>query len=446
MNTPICDFVKKYADSNPTRLHMPGHKGTSLLGFEHLDITEVEDADVLYSSKGIIKESMENASSLFSTAKTLYSTEGSSLSIRAMLYLVAMYAKEQNIKPVILAGRNAHKAFLSGVALNGIEVDWIYPEENEGLLSLNLTPEKLKSYLENYEENPIALYVTSPDYLGNTLDIQALSAVCKESNMLLLLDNAHGAYLNFLPENQHPIALGADICCDSAHKTLPVLTGGGYLHISKSAPEIFINQAESAMALFASTSPSYLILQSLDMANKYLADSYREKLAIFTEKSLKIKEALTEKGYTLFGDEALKITVFAKKYGYSGTELAGILNKKGISPEFADPDFLVLMLSPENTDEDLEELKTALLSVEKKTATLHPVLSVNRLEKALSIKEALFSSGIETSITNAEGKILASYAVSCPPAVPIAVCGEVINEQAVKAFEYYGIEKIRIVK
>lgn len=446
MNTPICDFVKKYAGNESIRFHMPGHKGKGFLSLEHLDITEIAGADVLYSAEGIIKESMENASSLFNTAKTLYSTEGSSLSIRAMLYLTKLYAKEMGKKPDILAGRNAHKAFLSAAALTDFEVEWLYPHESEGLLSCKITPEKLRSYLEKAEEKPVALYITSPDYLGNTTDIKGLSAVCREFGLLLLVDNAHGAYLNFLEKSQHPIALGADICCDSAHKTLPVLTGGGYLHVSRCAPEVFKAEAESAMSLFASTSPSYLILQSLDMANKNLAEGYRERLSAFTEKVVKIKTALTQKGYTLFGNEALKITVFAKEYGYYGTKLAEILESKNIFCEFADADFLVLMLTPENTDRELDLLLNVLLNTEKKQAITNTAPKAFKLKKALNIRQALFSQSVEVKTKDALGKTLASYNVSCPPAVPIAVCGEVIDENAVKAFEYYGVEKIRIIK
>ncbi|MBQ2687955.1 MAG: aminotransferase class V-fold PLP-dependent enzyme [Clostridia bacterium] len=445
MNTPICDYVKKYAENSNLRLHMPGHKGTSFLGIEHLDITEIQGADVLYSAEGIIKESMDNAASLFSTAKTLYSTEGSSLSIRAMLYLLKLYAKGKGRTPLILAGRNAHKAFLSAAALNDFNVDWLYPEKSEGLLSLKVTPEQLRAHLEKCKEMPVALYITSPDYLGNVSNIKELSALCREFGLLLLVDNAHGAYLNFLKESAHPIALGADICCDSAHKTLPVLTGGGYLHISKNAPEIFIEQAENAMSLFASTSPSYLILQSLDMANRYLAKGYKEKLSAFTEKSQNIKKALTQKGYTLFGDEVLKITICAKKYGYLGTELAEILKGKNVVCEFADKDFLTLMLTPEN-EEDLNELKDVLLGIEKRQKINDAPPCVTVPKKAMGIRDALFCQSIEVNAKEASGKILASYNVSCPPAVPIAVCGEIIDENALKAFEYYGIEKLRIVK
>jgi arginine/lysine/ornithine decarboxylase len=112
-------------------------------------------------------------------------------------------------------------------------------------------------------------------------DIKSISAICKKHGVLLIVDNAHGAYLEFLSEPMHPIKLGADICCDSAHKTLPVLTGGAYLHISPESAKLFADKAKKSLALFGSTSPSYLILQSLDAANKYIADGYREKLAEF---------------------------------------------------------------------------------------------------------------------------------------------------------------------
>ena len=219
MNTPICDFVRSYADSRQLRFHMPGHKGMGTLGVEHLDITEIDGADVLYRADGIIKESEANASRLFGTALTKYSTEGSSLSIRAMLYLTVLYAKSIGQEPRILAGRNAHHTFMTAAALLDLQVDWLYPENWESLVPCKITAEYLDRVLD-HPDKPVAVYITSPDYLGNVADIAELSAVCHKHGVLLLVDNAHGAYLNFLPENRHPIALGADICCDSAHKTL----------------------------------------------------------------------------------------------------------------------------------------------------------------------------------------------------------------------------------
>ena len=122
MKTPICDFVKHYAESGTRRFHMPGHKGVSSLGLEHLDITEVVGADSLYDADGIIGESERNASEIFD-CPTFYSTEGSSQCIRAMLYLTLLHARNQGKAPLIAAGRNAHKTFLGSVALLDTDVD-----------------------------------------------------------------------------------------------------------------------------------------------------------------------------------------------------------------------------------------------------------------------------------------------------------------------------------
>lgn len=444
MNTPICDFVKSYDDKNCIRAHMPGHKGESVLGFEHLDITEIKGADSLFEASSVIKESEENASALFE-AHTFYSTEGSSLCIRAMLYLSLLYAKKRGKAELILATRNAHKTFLSAVALLNLEVEWLYGEKNS-YLSCDINAETLDKKLSLMQEKPVAVYLTSPDYLGNMLDIKALSDVCKKHDVLLLIDNAHGAYLKFLCDSLHPLDLGATMCCDSAHKTLPVLTGGAYLHISESADEMFKNKAKSALSLFASTSPSYLILQSLDKCNEYLSDGYKKRLSAFAEKVSSLKETLKNHGYILAGDEPLKVTVRAKKYGYNGFELAEKLREKNIECEFSDSDFLVLMLSESMSECELEKLKCALLSIEKRDEikTTPPALSIP--QKAMSIRDAVLSVSKTVDVKDSVGKILGMTSVSCPPAVPVIVSGEIIDESALSVFSYYGIENCEVIE
>ena len=236
MNTPISDFVRSYAASKALRLHMPGHKGKGPLGVEERDITEIGGADVLYQSEGIIRQSEDNAARLFGAGRTLYSTEGSSLCIRAMIYLAMLHARAAGRTPKVAAGRNAHKTFLTACALLDAEVEWLYPE-TAALLSCPVTPEQVEAAVKG-PQGATAVFVTSPDYLGHQTDIAALAAVCRRYGALLLVDNAHGAYLRFLAPSRHPMDLGADLCCDSAHKTLPVLTGGAYLHISGGVPKI----------------------------------------------------------------------------------------------------------------------------------------------------------------------------------------------------------------
>mgnify|MGYP000799776666 CR=1 FL=1 len=283
MNTPIADFVGRYTASGTARLHMPGHKGKPFLGCEALDITEIQGADALYEAEGIIAESEANAAALFGAGRTLYSTEGSSQCIRAMLYL-ALTNRPAGTSPVIVAARNVHKAFVYAAALLDFDIQWLWPAPQDAgaLCSCPVSAAKLTGALQGLAQQgkrPFGVYITSPDYLGGVQDIAALAEVCKDFSVPLLVDNAHGAYLRFLPQGgQHPIALGAAMCCDSGHKTLPVVTGGAYLHLGKNAPVQDEAAVRNALALFGSTSPSYLILQSLDKCNQILSEGYPLRL------------------------------------------------------------------------------------------------------------------------------------------------------------------------
>lgn len=443
MNTPICDFVREYARKDPLRLHMPGHKGLSVIGPESLDVTEVEGADVLYHARGIIRQSEENAAALFGTAATFYSAEGSSLCIRAMLYLALLRAGEEGREPLILAGRNAHKTFLTAAALLDVEVEWLHPQEGS-LLSCPVGAAELEAAFSG-ERKPTAVYVTTPDYLGNLVDVKALAQVCHHHGAMLLVDNAHGAYLHFLPRPIHPMDLGADLCCDSAHKTLPVLTGGAYLHISKTAPAGLKEQGENALSLFASTSPSYLILQSLDKANLYL-EGAAGRLEPFLAGLEQLKAGLRRRGWTLAGEEPLKLTIAPKSMGYRGFELSGLLRQGGIEPEFADPDLVVLMLTAELGDPALQRLETLLAQVPQRPPIMEEPPRLPQCRRVLSPRQALFSPQEEIPVAEGKGRILAAATVSCPPAVPILLCGEEISENAVKCFEYYGIDRCTVIK
>ncbi len=444
MDTPIIDFVKEYSNGNYTRLHMPGHKGKAFVGLENLDITEFDGADCLYNASGIIKQSRENASSLFG-ANTFYSTEGSSLCIRAMLYLALKNRKDINCKPFILAGRNAHKTFVSTLGLLDIDVKWIYPEKNDGYLSCSISADKLEKALLSCEYMPIAVYITSPDYLGNVTNVKELSLVCKKYGVLLLVDNAHGAYLKFLPQSQHPIDLGADMCCDSAHKTLPALTGSAYLHLSKKISKKILSQVEYALSIFGSTSPSYLILQSLDAVNKYISDGYKDHLQNFISNLDLLKQELLTKGYTLYGNEPLKITICTKRYGYTGVQLNKILNQNGVFVEFYDCDFLVMMFTPQ-TASDLEKIKNILLSIPRKKMIDNKIPALNQDDRLINVRKALLANTEKLPLKKCLNKTFAELAMNCPPAVPIVACGEIIDQEAIDCLKYYGVKECTVIK
>ena len=444
MDTPICDYVRAYAEGDPVRMHMPGHKGRPVTGPERLDLTEIEGADVLYRSRGVIRRSEENAASLFGAARTVYSAEGSSLCIRAMLYLALLTAKAKGLPARLLAGRNAHRTLMTAAAMLDLEIDWLLPAPGGDLLSCGASAKDLENKLN--DNAYMAVYLTSPDYLGRRSDIRAAAEVCRCHGVPLLVDNAHGAYLKFLPEDGHPIALGADACCDSAHKTLSCLTGAAYLHLSGNAPAGWAEQAEQAMSLFASTSPSWLILQSLDRMNAELAGDYPEWICRAADRVADIREALSRDGWTFTGDEPMKLTLNAAERGYTGEELQAVLHGYGIECEFADRQYLVLMPSAETTEESWHRLLAALREIPRKKPLRGEAPVLPAPKRVMSIREAILAPQEILPAGQAVGRVLADACVSCPPAVPVTIAGERITLEAAACMDWYGVTECSVVK
>ena len=441
MKTPIVSFLKSYQEKSPVRMHMPGHKGAGILGFEGMDLTEIYGADELFAAEGIIKESEQNASSLFG-CPTYYSTQGSTLCIQTMCTILCQDAKSKGKKPKILAGRNAHRSFIHAAALLDFDIEWLYG--NSDYLSCKIHAEDLEKAI--IESLPTAVYLTNPDYLGNLLDIQSLASVCKKHNVLLAIDNAHGAYLRFLEPSLHPIDLGADLCCDSAHKTLPVLTGGAYLHLSESLNQVWKNDVKHFMEYFSSTSPSYLIMASLDAANEVLDTAFKKSLSECIQRVDGLKNTLVQYGYTILFGEPMKITISTKEFGYTGNEIANLLMECDIYPEFYDSDYIVLMPSPCNTKDDLKRLETCLCGIERKPLLINKPPKLEQSKKAMNVRQALFSSSITLDVSKSLGQVCSSVTVSCPPAILPVIPGEVISESSIEVMKYYGIETVRVVK
>ena len=432
-DTPISDFLDAYVRRGASRFHMPGHKGRGGIA-EKYDITETDGADSLYFADGIIAESEKKASAAFG-CPTFYSTEGSSLPIRAMLYLVCAGKRD----PVILAARNVHKTFVYACASLGADIDFL--DGGNSFLSAETRPGELAAALERRRYD--AVFITSPDYLGKIADVRALSEVCRRAGVPLLVDAAHGAYLKFLSPSLFPIDLGADICCTSAHKTLPVLTGGAYLHLR----EGFVKTADDvkhAMSVFASTSPSYLILRSLDLMNARFG-SFGEDIARFLPRVDRIRDILASRGIETFGDEPMKITVCPKSFGYTGDRFAAELTKKEIYVEFHDPDRCVLLPSPSNSRKDMKKLADALAGIQRRDPVTVSPPPPPRRRKAMTVREALTAEGEAVPARESEGRILQDACLSCPPAVPVAMSGEVIGRDTLEAFDYYGIKTVRCV-
>lgn len=447
MTTPIWEFLQRYRQAEMHRLHMPGHKGTGPLGCEQWDITEIQGADSLYEAAGILAESEGNAAALFGSGATFYSTEGSSQCLKAMLHL-ALQHRPAGTPPVIAAARNVHKAFVHAAALLDFEPLWLWPEGGtSSLCACPVTAESLDRTLSARSVPPAAVYITSPDYLGNLADIPALAAVCRAHGPLLLTDNAHGAYLRFLSPSRHPLDQGADLVCDSAHKTLPVLTGGAYLHISKSAPAALREDAKAALALFGSTSPSYLTLASLDLCGAYLAGEGPDRIRAAAGRLEALKQRLPQWGWSAVGTEPLKLTLDAAARGVTGFLTAENLRAEaGAEPEYADRDHVVLMVSGATDEAAFQAVERALRGTPPRRPLSRPALPLARGERVLSIREALFAPHETVPAEESLGRICGAPTVSCPPAVPVAVSGERIGPEAVELFRYYGVAAVDVLK
>lgn len=444
MNMPICDFLEKYAEQNGLRCHMPGHKGRVCIDrglpqkLFSLDITEICGADSLFEAEGIIAESERNMSCLYNTAETVYSAAGSTLCIQAMLALM----KQENRK--IIAVRNVHRAFLNACALLGLDVQWIYPVYTDGILSGKIDSDEVERALAASGGNA-CLYVTSPDYTGRLADIAKLSEICRRYGAKLLVDNAHGAHLAFMPENIHPIALGADLCCDSAHKMLPAMTGAAMLH---TASEEYKGRLRQAMSLFASTSPSYPIMASLDMCCGYIHSRIKKDIADNIGFIADFKSSFEGRLILAEGDP-FHITIRAAASGFSGIELSQRLREYGVECEYADSSIVVLLMSPVNKEADYTTLSEKLekaLSLCGKTAPCMEGFTLPVAERAMGIREAVFAPCEEIPAENAEGRICGAVRVPCPPAVPIAVSGEIISGEHINIFKRYGISAVNVVK
>lgn len=434
-------FSDNYADSGFIRAHMPGHKGRE---YPH-DITEITGADSLYEASGIISESERVTSEIFGSYKTVYSAGGSTLCIQTMVTMCMSVSGSKRI----VAVRNCHRAFLSACILAGAEPDWIYPEYESTVISGKISPESVEKAIVSGDK-PACVYVTSPDYLGKITPIDEIAGICHKHGVFLAVDNAHGAYLRFIRDEHgtplHPLFRGADICCDSAHKTLPVLTGGAYLHINDPRLEKYEGFAKEIMSLYGSSSPSYLILRSLGMCAAYMRDGAERDFAAMKTAADRIKAELSEAWHIESG-ECGKLTIFAPPSGYTGTELAELLRENKIECEYADHTHLVLML----TGLYPEEIETIgnVLKVLPMRRIFIPVPELEGIEptrKAMSIREAAFSDSECIDADNAVGRICARAVSCCPPGVAIVTGGEIFSESLIKILKNYSIFKVNVVK
>lgn len=445
-NTPLKRALDEYIRQDYARLHMPGHKGASISPFGELmayDVTEVEGTDSLFEDDGPLKELEEIFTRLYDTKGTVMSAGGSTLCIQAMLRMVAK--KEGRI----LAGRNIHAAAVNAMALLGLEPVWVYPNrKQEERLIGEISPDEIRSVLEKEKQEGTldslcAVYVTSPDYFGVMSDIRSIAQIAHEYGLPLLVDNAHGAHLHFLKEEYHPMQLGADLCCDSLHKTMPALTGAALLHTSDAK---YCPQMKGAMTVFGSTSPNYLIMLSMDSTAAFLMQDGAERIQQTVTRCEELRQKAREKGFVLPQHcDPMRLTLPLAGIGWDAQNFRKLLRKHKIMEEYLSDSGCVLLFSPFNREEDFKRTGALLdeVLIQNQPFTAFPIVPS---EKVMSLREAFLSPKESVLVEKAEGRIAAQVKITCPPGIPLVMPGERLHKEIIKILKNSGIFVIDVVK
>lgn len=412
--------------------HMPGHKRQKEW-LEHLydaDITEIYGADDLHSPEGIIEEAQKRASKLFGTRHTVFVTAGSTCSI-----LSAITALCKNQEKIIL-GRNCHKSVYNAAALLQADIHYIYPETISSVGCYGeITPEKVCEAMDISGSKTVV--ITSPTYEGVVSDIEKIAREVHLRDGILIVDSAHGAHLGFngfFPQTARK--LGADIVIESAHKTLPCLTGASLLHICSN--RVSYHEMKKQLGIFETSSPSYPILCSIDnfcekASCTDLFTPYTERLNRFYRNGQNLSALSLFTGG--FDFDKSKIVISCQGADITGFKLKDVLRERyKIELEMASTDYAVAMTSLADTDEGFDRLFEALASIDKGLFKTHkpakPLPLVAEIKKPLSV--ALNQKKVKTPLTDAIGKISGEFVYAYPPGSPVIAPGEIISAKTVE--------------
>ena len=408
---------------------MPGHKGN--IDFSY-DVTELDSTDDLFDSNGCIYQSEDLISQIYGSSSSVFSTQGNTLCIQTMISLAVSPGD------FVLTSRNCHKSVVNTISLLDVNPVWIDICSND-----EHTTSEVICQIKNHHEIK-AVFVTSPDYFGQILEIDKIKEECK--NIPLLVDNSHGSHLLFF--DKHPLQLGADLCADSAHKTLPVLTGGAWLHVSKSFAEknnVTYHDIKDKMQIFASTSPSFLTLLSLEECSVWLKNHGKQEFEKLKSRVDIVKQNAKNFIVDKFIDP-VRITFDTANIGMKCDEFINYLEKFKIKSEFGVDTKTVLIPSPFNTENDWQRLNSALKSIIYKSP-----IKLNKNEKithklVMSLRESMFSKFEKVSVNDSIGRISAQIVDKCPPGIPIVIPGELISESNIELIKKTNIKFIKVVK
>ena len=379
MSESLYNKLIEYSKNGKYPLHMPGHKRNERLFNEFIDpfdidITEITDFDDLHHAEGIILEAMNNASKFFGTKKTYFLVNGSSCGLLSAISSVT------NIGDSILIGRNCHKAVYNICQLKNLKVDYIYPDLIKGFgINGGYDPAKIESILKKSKEqgkNIKTVVITSPTYEGILSDIAKIAEIVHRYNSILIVDEAHGAHLGISEKWPVPAyKLGADIVIESVHKTLPAMTQTAFLHVGSN--RVDCEKIQKNLSIFQSSSPSYVLMASIDKCIRQLQNDGRKKmnellknLDEFYDKTKIMKniKVLSENDLdkNCFDFDKSKLVIFSLKDDFSGRDLERVLRKKyNYELEMTATNYTLAMTSISDDFKKIKQLAEALIEIDK---------------------------------------------------------------------------------
>ena len=444
MKRSLLDFLPEHAALDPVSFHMPGHKGSKLyrdLGYGHIldqlmdcDITEIPGADNLFQTEDVILSVMQKYQKLYDSKRSYLLVNGSSVGL-----ISGILSSSKRGDKVIMA-RNSHKSIFNAMRLGGLEPVYLFPEilKEYGILG-GIAPGEVERLLD---ENPEASCVVlpSPNYYGICSDIRAIAEVCHQRNKVLIVDQAHGAHLKFMP-GDHPEAAevgGADIVINSTHKTLASWTQTAVMNVM--SDRVDLNVIEDNLQILESSSPSYPLMLSLDInADILLNDEKKDSLFKEWRSAVEMfySEANEIPGLKVIVDPMLdhtKINMDMSAYGLNGNQLEELLMEKGIFVELVTRNIVMCMTGIGTRREHIRRLLDALKEIagsREITASSdspdHTSMLTMRLERT-----AVPETRISLKLDDCEGRVAAGSIIPYPPGIPVACPGEIITRDLIE--------------
>lgn len=447
--TPVFNALKKYSDSNPAVFHMPGHKlgkGIPVHFLENshlLDITEIPGFDNLHDPVGIIKEAQQLAATAYGSDHAFFLVNGSTCGIQAAIMTICKPGDK------LIVARDCHKSVIGGMMLAGVRPVYIKPgfDRSFGITTVVETEDIRKALLDN--PDAAGVLITRPNYYGVCSDIKAVSELVHSFNRVLIVDEAHGAHLKFskrLPCSA--LEHDADICIQSAHKTLPAFTQGAYLHVKGS--RVDIGMLKYFLRIIETSSPSYIIMAFLDIARAIMQDMGESLINGLLEKLDAFEEKLCGRtGYRIlsreYGENACidrtRLVINVANTGKTGFKVGKILEKKyNIHVEMSDLFNIVCITTTADTENEFERLYSALCGIESsltkraKSTDIYvsePEIPLQKLE----LREVMQAASVRRKLTEAEGMVSKDIITPYPPGIPVICPGEVVSRDVIRYIE-----------